>query len=128
MWLWLVCPLLCYLASLIKLHQLQVLRVQAAAPTQSSARHARTTGASATHTPQPRQSTQPKASQQLTPTEPSAQTQPAQQICEAYDLDTFLKERDACGVRLRLEAQILVLQVDLSGVILNTVYAGGLHS
>jgi len=75
--------------------------VQAAAPSQASARHARVNGAIAVHASQPLQTGQPKVSQQLAPVQPSkhsGQQQPAQQICEAYDLETFLKERDACGV------------------------------
>ncbi|KAL3156941.1 hypothetical protein ABBQ38_001200 [Trebouxia sp. C0009 RCD-2024] len=34
--------------------------------------------------------------------QPSIGQQPVQQVQEAYDLETFLKERDACGVSLQL--------------------------
>ena len=47
------------------------------------------------------QASHSQAPQQVPPVQPnmrSGQEQPAQQTCEAYNLDTFLKERDACGV------------------------------
>ena len=74
---------------------------QARAPAQVSARHARVNGTAAMSAPQGVSAGQSQAPQQLPPDLPnvrSGQEQPAQQICEAYDLDTFLKERDACGV------------------------------
>ena len=49
---------------------------------------------------------QSSAPQFVSPTvsavESSSRQQPVQQGQEAYDLDTFLKERDACGVSLQL--------------------------
>lgn len=51
--------------------------------------------------PQTFQASPSQVPQQVAPVQPnmrSGQEQPAQQICEAYNLDTFLKERDACGV------------------------------
>lgn len=53
----------------------------------------------------PVDSTQPKGPSLVLPTVSSEQSgsrqQPAQQVQEAYNLDTFLKERDACGVSLQ---------------------------
>ena len=58
------------------------------------------------HTHSPVESTQSTAPSLVLPTPPAEQAgsrqQPAQQLQEAYDLDTFLKERDACGVSLEL--------------------------
>lgn len=76
---------------------------QAHAPCQASTRHARPSSASAMHAQSPVESTQSTASSLVLPTVSAEQSgsrqQPAQQVQEAYDLDTFLKERDACGVR-----------------------------
>ena len=76
---------------------------QAPAPSQASARHARAAPASAVHAQPAAEATQSRPSQPLSPAafagQSNKQQQPAQQIQEAYNLDTFLKERDACGVR-----------------------------
>ena len=56
------------------------------------------------HTQSPVESTQSAAPSLALPTVSAEQSgsrqQPAQQVQEAYNLDTFLKERDACGVSL----------------------------
>lgn len=78
---------------------------QAAAPSQASARHARFSPASASLSQSPVEATQSIPPQQVLPTvsaeESGSRQQPAQQVQEAYNLETFLKERDACGVRLQ---------------------------
>ncbi|DBA68490.1 TPA: Ferredoxin-dependent glutamate synthase 1, chloroplastic/mitochondrial [Trebouxia sp. C0005] len=76
-------------------------RRKAAAPSQASARQVRVNGTAAMLPSQSFQASHSQAPQQVAPVQPnmrSGQEQPAQQICEAYNLDTFLKERDACGV------------------------------
>ena len=58
------------------------------------------------HAQSPVESTQSAASSFVVPTVSAEQSgsrqQPAQQVQEAYDLETFLKERDACGVSCSL--------------------------
>lgn len=79
---------------------------QAPAPSQPSARHARPWHACAMHAQPSVEATQSSSPQSVAPTvsagQPSSRLQPNQQVQEAYDLDTFLKERDACGVSLQL--------------------------
>ena len=74
-----------------------------------------------------------QAPQQLPSVQPnvrSGQEQPAQQMCEAYDLDTFLKERDACGVRpAAAGCTASQIKLDLSESFSNKLaFAGGVHS
>ena len=84
---------------------------QAPAPSQVSARHVRQGPASAVHAQPAAEATQSRPSQPLSPIasagQSDSQQQPAQQIHEAYNLDTFLKERDACGVRDQSTAKLL---------------------
>ena len=106
---------------------------QAKAPSQASARHTRANGTAAVLAPQGLSTGHTQAPQQLPPVQPnvrSGQEQPAQQIYEAYDLNTFLKERDACGVSpAAAGCTALQIKLDLSEPVIHKLsFVGGVHS